>query len=198
MISCQAGCAVGKRYILAIPLRFLSFSLCIEIRETHWHSYSSSSPFAFALYTVTYMGNITIAVISIIYCCFCVSVFLSFFLSFFLFLSFLFFLFFSFSCTVAGLVHVWWDPRLTLVRPSFFLHAFNYILCQQDLVFSQIYHWDWYCARRILSKAGSRIVTIWRQPHKHRDFRNLLYWFAFVIKHKGRTILVQDIDNVLS
>lgn len=28
------------------------------------------------------------------------------------------------------------------------------ILCQQDLIVSHIYHWDWYCANRILSKNG--------------------------------------------
>ena len=44
-ISCQAGCAVGKRYILAIPLRCLSFSVCIQTCKTQGHSYTSISPF---------------------------------------------------------------------------------------------------------------------------------------------------------
>ena len=46
-ISCQGGCVIRKRYIPAIPLSSLSFSVCIEIfaKHVHWHSYSSSSPF---------------------------------------------------------------------------------------------------------------------------------------------------------
>ena len=77
---------------------------------------------------------------SFLFCSFLFVFFPSFFFLYFPFFSFLSFLF---------LVVVWWDPRSTLVWPSFdprfFFHAFNYILCQQDLIVSHICHWDWYC-----------------------------------------------------
>ena len=68
--------------------------------------------------------------------------------------------------------------RLTLVRISFFLHAFNYILCQTELIVSHIYHWN-----------VQQNSKLWMRPHKDRDFGNRL---AFVIKHKGIFFLVQE------
>ena len=100
--------------------------------------------------------------------------FLSFrFFSFFSFplFSFLFFSFFPLSCCCV--VGPSFDPRLTLVRPSFFFP------CLQLHPVPAGSHSFSYLPLRLILPVG------FCQNGQHRDFRNS---FAFAIKHKGRTI----------
>ena len=92
-ILCQG---VGKRYIKTTPLKSLSFSVCIAIRETHRHSCTSSLPFfVFAFYIVQYIGSLTSQYHIIFFVSFSFP-FLSFFLSFSFICFFLSFPFLSF------------------------------------------------------------------------------------------------------
>ena len=105
---------------------------------------------------------------SFLFCSFLFVFFPSFLFLYFPFFSFLSFLF---------LVVVWWDPRSTLVWPSFDPRFF--FPCLQLHPVPAGSHSFSYLPLRLILPVG------FCQNGQHRDFRNS---FAFAIKHKGRTI----------